>query len=103
MNFLRQFLFAWLAFLLLLAQQGAAVHALSHLADSRPAQQEKHLPHSPACDKCVVYASIGHGAASAPVVFALPRGEMVQADAVAPVFRSVTATYYRSRAPPPLA
>ena len=92
--------YAWLAFLLLFAQQGAATHALSHLADSRPAQQEKHLPHTPACDKCAVYAGIGHGAASAPVVFAQPGGEMVQADADAPAFRSVTTTHYRSRAPP---
>jgi hypothetical protein len=43
-----------------LGQQGAAVHAISHLADAQgESQQHKHAPLSHACEKCVVYAQLG--------------------------------------------
>lgn len=103
MTKLRPLLFAWLAFLLLFAQQGAATHALSHLAEHRPAQQEKQLPHSPACDKCVVYAGIGQGAASATVSFEFFHSVMEQAPLPSAAFHSETPSHYHSRAPPDLA
>lgn len=103
MSRLRPFLFAWLAFLLLFAQQGAATHALSHLAENRPAQQEKQLPHSPVCDKCVVYAGIGQGATSSLVPFEFTPPAVEQVQVPAPAFRSETPSHYRSRAPPVLA
>jgi hypothetical protein len=103
MTKLRPILFAWLAFFLLFAQQGAATHALSHLTEHRPAQQEKQLPHSPACDKCVVYAGVGAGAASATATFELPSAGVEPGLLPAPAFRSETPSHYRSRAPPVLA
>jgi len=90
---------------LLFAQQGAARHALAHLAENLPAQsqQEKHLPHSPACDKCVVYAGIGSAAASVAPSFDLREsGEPFFSTLFSPFF-SKPQRAYSSRAPPPLA
>lgn len=94
----------WLAFALLFAQQGAALHALSHLADGAPAQsqQEKHLPHSPACDKCAVYAGIGSAAPSSPPVFRAGEAAAVLVAALFLGFFSVPLYSYLSRAPPRL-
>ncbi len=94
----------WLAFVLLFAQQGAALHALSHFADGVPSQsqQEKHLPHSPACDKCVVYAGIGSAAPSSPPVFAAQETAAVLATVLFLLFFSAPLYSYLSRAPPRL-
>lgn len=93
------------ALALLFAQQGAALHALSHLAES-PAthgEQEKHLPHTPACDKCVVYAGMGSAAAAAPLSFATQQGAVILAVALFVLFFSAPYRPYLSRAPPRLA
>jgi len=92
----------WLAIALLFAQQGAVLHALSHFADSVPAQaqQEKHLPHSPACDKCVVYAGIGSAAPSSPPVFATQETTAILAAVFFLLFFSAPLRTYLSRAPP---
>ena len=101
----RLLLSLWLAFALLFAQQGAALHALSHLADSVPAQsqQEKHLPHSPACDKCVVYAGIGSAAPSSPPAFFAEETTVILAAALFLLFFPASFYSYLSRAPPRLA
>lgn len=98
----RLILFVGLAFALLFAQQGAALHALSHFADSVPAQsqQEKHLPHSPACDKCVVYAGIGSAALPSPPMFAAQETTAILAAVVFLLFFSAPLRSYLSRAPP---
>lgn len=98
-------LFLCLAFALLFAQQGAALHALSHFADSVPtqSQQEKHLPHSPACDQCVAYAGIGGAAASSPPVFSSQEATAVLAAMLFLLFFSAPLRSYLSRAPPRLA
>lgn len=100
----RWILFVWLAFALLFAQQGAALHALSHLADSVPAQsqQGKHLPHSPACDKCVAYAGIGSAAPSSPPMFATQEATAILAAVLFLLFFSAPLYSYFSRAPPRL-
>ena len=92
----------WLALALLFAQQGAALHALSHLADGVPehSQQEKHLPHSPACDKCVAYAGVGSAAFSVPFTF---EGQIIAGILAAVIFLLIFSTplrVYLSRAPP---
>jgi len=94
----------WLAFALLFAQQGAALHAMSHLADGVPeqSQQEKHLPYSPACDKCVVYAGIGSAALPSPPIFAAQETTVVLAAVVFLLFFSAPLRSYLSRAPPRL-
>ncbi|MDD5240988.1 MAG: hypothetical protein PHG47_04590 [Sulfuricella sp.] len=93
-----------LAFSLLFAQQGAAVHALSHLADGVPAesQQDKHQSHSPACDKCVAYAGIGSAAPSSPPLFAASETTFILAAVLSLLFFSASRFSYRSRAPPRL-
>lgn len=99
----RRLLFSLLlAFALLFAQQGAVLHALAHLAEGTPAQsqQEKHLPHSPACDKCVAYAGIGSAASSAPLAFDGQGASGVLAAAVLFLILSSPLHPYRSRAPP---
>ena len=95
----------WLACALLFAQQGAALHALSHLAEGVPgapaqSQQEKHLPHSLTCDQCIAYAGIGSAAVSSPLAF---DGSNAVAILAATVFFLIFASplrAYRSRAPP---
>jgi len=101
----RLFFHALLALLLLLAQQGAALHALSHLTEIVPAHagQDKNLPHSPVCDKCVAYAEIGGGVHSAPLVFHAVDTRFVQSPTACSEFSSRTLRAYSSRAPPCLA
>ena len=52
-----------LTLLLLLAQQGGAMHALHHaLADHdqhHDQQHDKHIPHSSACGYCAAYTQLG--------------------------------------------
>lgn len=86
------------AFVLLFAQQGAATHALAHLAEY--AAQEKHLPHSPACEQCVAYAGIGAAPASAPLVFAALLAARLLSAALLLLFFSAPRCFYRTRAPP---
>lgn len=67
MRFLFPLLFA---FVLLFAQQGAAVHALGHIL-AEQAQQNKQLPHSPACEQCAAYAQLGGALGSSTHTFTL--------------------------------
>jgi hypothetical protein len=48
-----------LALTLVIGQQGAALHALSHFVPESPAKQDKHAPDGGACEKCVAFAKIG--------------------------------------------
>ncbi len=96
--------FLLLVFALLFTQQGAATHALSHLNESLPShsQQDKQLPHSSACDECVVYAGVGNAVASNSLL--IP-AETVQRQHIAtsqssPHFQPVR--LYHARAPPVL-
>jgi len=98
-------LHVWLAFLLLFAQQGAMLHAVSHLPGPAPAQSQpdKHLPHSQACDKCVVYAQLAGGVAATPLLVYGQHAAIVQATLLpASHFSSLFHAYF-SRAPPSLA
>jgi len=101
----RLFFHALLAMLLLLAQQGAALHALSHLTEIVPAHsgQDKNLPHSPVCDKCIAYAEIGGGVHSAPLVFHGVDTHFAPSPAACSEPSSRTLRAYSSRAPPSLA
>ncbi|MDD5404784.1 MAG: hypothetical protein PHZ14_09660 [Sulfuricella sp.] len=101
----RPLLFLLLAFALLFAQQGAVVHALSHLAGPQPShsQQDKHLPHSPACEKCVAYAGIGSAVAATGLSLPTPAlaGAHFQREPGGRLAQAVC--HYHSRAPPSLA
>ena len=94
----------WLAFLLPLAQLGAAVHGYAHLQDpARTSSSDKHLP--AACDACVAAAVVGAGAAPAPDAPFAPAAALEHA---APRHFSIAfaasadAAPYQSRAPPAL-
>lgn len=97
-------LFLLLAFTLLFAQQGAVIHALSHLSEPLPtqSQQDKQLPHSPACDKCVVYAGVSTALASSELSFAATADQVPYLAATPPALLSQPARLYRARAPPAL-
>jgi hypothetical protein len=51
-----------LVFALLFFQQGSALHALSHLADT--SQQHDQETHPNACEQCAVYAQLGNAPTS---------------------------------------
>lgn len=98
----RKLLFLLLAFALLFAQQGAAIHALSHLSEPLPnhSQQDKHLPHSPACDKCVVYAGIGSAVAASKLIIPSDTLHALPVAAIQPALLSQPTRLYLARAPP---
>ncbi|MBU0592824.1 MAG: hypothetical protein KKH74_03700 [Gammaproteobacteria bacterium] len=96
--------FLLLAFALLFVQQGAAIHALSHLAESLPShsQQDKQLPHSPACDKCVVYANIGTALASSALLIPAAVAKISHLAITLPALLPQPVRLYHARAPPSL-
>ena len=98
--FSRLFLTLALVLLFAVGQQGAAMHAVSHLAAD---QQQDKSGHSPVCEQCVTYAKLGHALPAA--VFAPPL--MVQAHAAPSQFScrgdSTHLSCYAARAPPLLA
>lgn len=100
----RLLLFLLLAFTLLFAQQGAAIHALSHLSEPLPthSQQDKQLPHSPACDECVVYAGIGGAVAASKLIIPSITLHLLPVAAIQPLLLSHPAPLYQARAPPSL-
>ena len=82
-------------------QQGAAFHALSHLADDNSTGTQKHLPHSKTCDKCIVYAEVsGAGPTTTHAAFQIPSQFIVTASAALHPFPSLTLPVYSARAPP---
>jgi hypothetical protein len=101
---MRLLLHVWLGFLLVFAQQGAVGHALSHLSEPAPSQssQDKQLPHSPACDKCVVYAQMAGSVAATPlIIFGQNTAVVLTAPWTASHFSLFFSAYF-SRAPPRL-
>ncbi|MBZ0104818.1 MAG: hypothetical protein K8H84_04220 [Sulfuricella denitrificans] len=100
----RLLLFLALAFSLLFAQQGAAMHALSHLGETLPShsQQDKQLPHSPACDKCVVYAGIGSALTASALTLPAAVVHDRHLELIPASLLSWPAGSYLARAPPTL-
>src|SRR5665647_137843 len=48
-----------LTLLLLLTQQGGAMHAVRHALAEHDQQHDKHIPHSSACGYCAAYTQLG--------------------------------------------
>ena len=94
----------WLAFLLLFAQGGATAHAISHFADRAPvqSQNDKQLPHSSVCDKCVVYAEVGSAVLAKALFFSPAQHDVAPALHLHEVLISASHYAYSSRAPPRL-
>jgi hypothetical protein len=77
MLFPRAILPLLLTLLLLLAQQGGAVHALRHALADQQQQHDKHIPHSSACGYCAAYTQLGGVLGSSShsfLVIAIPSG-----------------------------
>lgn len=93
-----------LIFLFGFGQQAALTHAVGHIADLQQHDQSPEKSHhAPACDKCVVYAELGHALGS--TAFSLPDIAPVFQTHATPVIRAdfVSYTPYSARAPPALA
>jgi hypothetical protein len=90
---------------LLLAQQGLALHAISHGLDALKLVKQgpvdpRGLPADRSCDLCLTYAQVAAGATVAPIEFVAPVLRYA-APLVEVVFHSaVLVRAYRSRAPP---
>ena len=87
----------WLLLIfLLLAQQGALVHGVSH------ASLDKSTPFEQVCDQCVLYSGVASGAASGHGVF-VPQGSPIPFATEFPAFHEPAAFLsFSSRAPPRL-
>ncbi|MEW6354536.1 MAG: hypothetical protein AB1469_09680 [Pseudomonadota bacterium] len=97
--------FLILACLLVVAQHGAAVHALSHLseppASSTSDNDQDGAKHLPACDKCVGYASVGAALHTAALVIHAANLLLLLPDAASdPAHLPSPYQLHPSRAPP---
>jgi len=88
--------------LLVFGQQGAAVHAISHLADLQSQQQDQ-APHSPACDECVVYAGLSSGIPGAEFHLPALSQAFIPHPLPQPAGAATAHSPYAARAPPTLA
>ena len=101
----RLLLIVSLAMLFGLGQQGAAVHAISHLADQRQeSQQHNKKSHQLSfCDQCAAYANLGSAIDAEVADFACLAGHSILSIAGAPLRLSGHNRHYSARAPPALA
>lgn len=90
------------AFLFGLGQQGAATHAISHLADWQE-QQPDQAPHNPHCEECVAYAGLASALTSQAFVLAVVAPSFEPYAALTPSTPGTTPLHYSARAPPVLA
>ena len=91
----------WFA-LLLVGQQGAAWHALSH-ATERLERRDDSAPVQSACDQCFLGAQLSSALGTAvPELPALPARWAPEAFALHSPAPADAPVYFRSRAPPPL-
>ena len=88
-----------LALVLLFAQQAGVMHTLSHTL-SEQEQQNKQLPHSPACGQCAAYTQMGSVLNSTASSFLLVTVPAALALYVASAFRSIQLPAAVARGPP---
>ena len=95
----------FVAFALLIAQQGAAWHALSHVRGEMVSsgQHDKKLPNSEQCEKCAVFSQLGAALAATAPQITLAAFSDVLLGKEAPLFRVFERQPYQPRAPPVLA
>jgi hypothetical protein len=89
-----------IALFLLVTQQIACIHELSHLGRSSPGTQDKQFPYTKACLECGLLAQLGTGLTS-NIATLLPTGESACAVSYCPRdFYPSTPRRFLSRAPP---
>ena len=97
----RLFLALSLVFLFGFGQQGAAVHAISHLNDEQgKSQQDKQSRHGSFCDKCAVFAALDSAVGTDQISFGLPAGIQVLFIESGSHRSSTHTHHYAARAPP---
>ncbi len=90
-----------LPLLLLVAQQGAVLHELSHYAASESHDGKKQSPRGDVCDLCLAFAQVGSAAAPQRVVAPLLADLSYQLTPVLPVYAGgIYLPAERSRGPP---
>jgi hypothetical protein len=90
----------FLAFVLLFAQQAGAAHALSHAVEDISQHQDKHLPDSPACEKCANYAQLGSALSTGIFDFVPPQVSNEVIGHSASSFQSIHTLAAVARGPP---
>jgi len=90
-----------LPLLLLVAQQGAVLHELSHYAAAERHDGQKQSPRGDACDLCLAFAQVGSAAAPQPPAALLLAGRSHRLAPALPVYAQAThVPAERSRGPP---
>lgn len=94
-----------LPLLVLLAQQGAALHELSHVYYAGQTlgsqlHQDQQLPDDSLCPTCQSFAQVAHSAVGAPAVSVPPSSTYLPASSAAHPTLSADAPSPRSRGPP---
>ncbi len=101
MKLQRIFANTFFALALLLVQQGALAHSVSHfLSNEAPSQQDKQLPNSKVCDKCLAYAGISGVLHSDSLIILLHDTNVGFFASFAHCFLSTSFLAFSSRAPP---
>src|SRR5947199_367044 len=93
-----------LSVLILCTQQGAALHALSHLdGRQQSSQHDKQLPFGQVCAKCAAYLGVGSALSVQHFVFDPPTADRWVASQLSVLAPRLTSRHYAARAPPFLA
>ena len=87
-----------LAFALLIAQQGAITHSISHVLAEQ--SQDQSLPHDKHCDLCAAYAQIGSAVGVSHIDFEFASSFEATLTTYSVTFRSFAFSAFTARAPP---
>jgi hypothetical protein len=96
----RAFLNALMVAFLLIAQQAAYTHALSHFDHRAPSTENKQLPHTKACERCGLSAQLGTGLLSLATAFLSVATFDREASHLSQTFYPAAPRRFLSRAPP---
>jgi hypothetical protein len=87
-----------LAFALLIAQEGAIAHSISHVLAEQ--SQDQSLPHDKHCNLCAAYAQIGSAVGVSHIDFDFASSFEATLTAYSVTFRSFAFSAFAARAPP---
>ncbi len=101
---MRRFVYVLIA-ALLLAQQGLALHGLSHGVESLKIAKQgqgdpRGLPTDRQCDLCLTYSQVASGAAATPLLVVVPEVAPAATVTAFPTLGATPLRAFHSRAPP---